>query len=144
MLTECKGIRCLDPEKGVNKLFENVSRKGRIQNFVQGRGKTTHFDIFFRQGYFEANRETKTVLRKYEGMLPRQFFENLRRAMAILGLFEQLLRKILLKIFTLILSASPNVMHFVHTFRFMLSTREDYCYRRSSKFRKNCIHQKHC
>ena len=28
--------RCLDPETGVNKSFENVLCQGRIQNFFQG------------------------------------------------------------------------------------------------------------
>ena len=48
--------------KGRNKLYENVLCKGRIQIFFQGVGRAPHFDIFFRQSYFEANRKTKIVL----------------------------------------------------------------------------------
>ena len=33
MFTKCKDVRRLDPEKGVNKFFENVVCKCRIQNF---------------------------------------------------------------------------------------------------------------
>ena len=46
MLTKCKDVRRLDPEKGVNKLFENVLCKGRIQNFFRGGGRGPYFDIF--------------------------------------------------------------------------------------------------
>ena len=36
MFTKYKEFRRLDPEKGVNKLFENVLCKWRIQNFFSG------------------------------------------------------------------------------------------------------------
>ena len=52
-------------------------------------------------------------------MLLRTFFENLHAVMAILALFEEFLRKLCLNILTLILSASPNMMHFVRTFLIM-------------------------
>ena len=47
MFGKCRDVRCLDPEKGVNKLFENVSCKRRIQNFFQGVERRAHLDIFF-------------------------------------------------------------------------------------------------
>ena len=47
-------------------------------------------------------------------MLPRNNFENLHAVMDILMLFEYFSCKFCL--LTLILSASPNVMHFVRTF----------------------------
>ena len=50
-------------------------------------------------------------------MLPWKFFENVHALMAILVLFEQILSKFCLKFLTLILSAWPNIMQFVHTFR---------------------------
>ena len=50
-------------------------------------------------------------------MLPRKNCENLHAVMAILVLFELFLGKFCLKFFTLILSISPNMMHFVRTFR---------------------------
>ena len=53
MLSKRNDVRRLDPKKGVNKLFENVLRKGRIQNFFQRVGRALLFDIFFRQSYFE-------------------------------------------------------------------------------------------
>ena len=43
-------------------------------------------------------------------MLPRNFFENLGSVIAILLLYVQFLRKILLNFFPLILSPSPNMM----------------------------------
>ena len=46
MLTKCEDVRRLDPEKGVNKLFENVLCKWRIQNFFQGCGRG-HILTFF-------------------------------------------------------------------------------------------------
>ena len=52
-------------------------------------------------------------------MLLRTFFENLHAAMAILALFEEFPRKFCLNILTIILSASPNTMHFVRTFLIM-------------------------
>ena len=52
-------------------------------------------------------------------MLPRKKLENLHAAMATLVLFEQFSRKFCLNFLTLILSASPNMMHFVRTFSIM-------------------------
>ena len=49
-------------------------------------------------------------------MLPRKNFENLHALMAILVLFEYFSGKFCLNFLTLILSASPNIMHFVCTF----------------------------
>ena len=49
------------------------------------------------------------------GMLLRKIFENVYALMAILVLFELFC----LNFLTLILSASPNVMHFVRTFSIM-------------------------
>ena len=61
MLTKDKDVRRLDPKKGVNKVFENVLCKGRIQNFFQRGWKETHILTFF-PAEFEANWETKTAL----------------------------------------------------------------------------------
>ena len=52
-------------------------------------------------------------------MLPRKNFENLHAVMAILELSEELPRKFCLNFLTLILSTSPNMMHFVRTFSIM-------------------------
>ena len=49
-------------------------------------------------------------------MLPRKIFKNAHALMAILVLFEYFSSKFCLNFFTLILSALPNVMHFVRTF----------------------------
>ena len=49
-------------------------------------------------------------------MLPRKTFENLPAAMAIVVLFVKFSRKFCLKFLTLILIASPNMMHFVRIF----------------------------
>ena len=49
-------------------------------------------------------------------MLPRKFFENLRAVMAILVFLEQFLGKFCLNFLALILSALPNMIHFLRTF----------------------------
>ena len=52
-------------------------------------------------------------------MLPRKVFENLHAVTAILVLFEKFSGKLCLNFLTLILGASPNMIHFVHTFLIM-------------------------
>ena len=52
-------------------------------------------------------------------MLPRKFFENLHAVMAILVLFEKFSSKFSLNFLTLILSGSPNIMHFFRSFSTM-------------------------
>ena len=49
-------------------------------------------------------------------MLPREMFEILHAAMAIIVLFEHFSGKLCLNFLTLILSTSPNMVHFVCTF----------------------------
>ena len=63
-------------------------------------------------------------------MLPRKNFENLHAVMAILVLCEKISRKFCENSLTLILSASPNMMHFVRTFSIMRAEGKAYCYRR--------------
>ena len=52
-------------------------------------------------------------------MIPRVFFKNLHIVEAILILFEQVLGKFLSIFLPLILSVTPNMMRFVHTFSIM-------------------------
>ena len=52
-------------------------------------------------------------------MLTREIFENLHAVMAILVLFGKFSSKLCLYFLTLILSTSPNMMHFVRTFSIM-------------------------
>ena len=52
-------------------------------------------------------------------MLPRKFSEILHADVAILVLFEQVLGKFCLNFLPLILSVTPNMMHFVRTFSIM-------------------------
>ena len=52
-------------------------------------------------------------------MLPRKNFENSQAVMAILLLFEYFSRKFCFNVLALIVSASPNMMHFVSTFSIM-------------------------
>ena len=52
-------------------------------------------------------------------MLFRKIFKNLHTMMAILVLFEQFSGKVCSYFWPLILSASPNVMHFVCTVSIM-------------------------
>ena len=49
-------------------------------------------------------------------MLYRKIFEILHAVMAILVLFEHFSGKLYLNFLTLILSTSPNMVHFVRTF----------------------------
>ena len=53
-------------------------------------------------------------------MLPRKIFENLHTAMVILALFVQFSGKGCSYFWPLPLSASPNMMHFVHYTQFPL------------------------
>ena len=54
------------------------------------------------------------------GHASQQNFENLHAVMAVLVLFEKFSHKFWLNFLTLIVSASPNMMHFVRTFSIML------------------------
>ena len=54
-------------------------------------------------------------------MFSQKIFENLHAVMAILVLFEKISGKLCLKFLTLILSALPNMMHFVRTFLITLA-----------------------
>ena len=52
-------------------------------------------------------------------MLPRKIFKNLHTLVAILVLLEQFSGAFCLNFLSLILSVSPNMMHFVRTFPIM-------------------------
>ena len=52
-------------------------------------------------------------------MLPRKFFENLHTVMAVLVLFVQFSDKVSSYFWPLTVSASPNMIHFVHTVSIM-------------------------
>ena len=52
-------------------------------------------------------------------MLPQKNFENLHAVMAILVLFDQFSGKFWLNFLALLLSGSPNMIHFVRTFSIM-------------------------
>ena len=52
-------------------------------------------------------------------MLPRKIFENLHSVMVILALFEQFLGKVCSYFWSLTLSASLSMMHFVSTVSIM-------------------------
>ena len=76
-----------------------------------------------------SNLSNKNNSRGYGGILPRKIFDNLFTAMAILVLFKQFLGKVCSYFWPLNLSASPNMMHFVHTVSIMLKvTLKAYCF----------------
>ena len=52
-------------------------------------------------------------------MLPRKILKNLHAVMAILVLLEHFSGKFSLNFLALLLSISPNMMHFVRTFSIM-------------------------
>ena len=52
-------------------------------------------------------------------MLPGKFLKNLHAVMAILVRFENFSNKFCLNFLTLVLCASPSMMHFVRTFSIM-------------------------
>ena len=58
-------------------------------------------------------------------MLSRKIFENLHAVIVISVLFEQFSRKFCLIFFDPILSASPNVKHFVRTFSMYVLKAQD-------------------
>ena len=77
-------------------------------------------------------------------MVPRKKFENLHTVAAILILFEQVLGKFCLNFLPLNLSVSQSMMHLVYIFfDYACLGCKAYCYRKSAKLWKNCIHQKH-
>ena len=89
--------RRLNSETGVNRPFENVSCRGRIQKFFEGRSiNFRHFfsSVFFPEELFLSILSAKNDFRGSGGMLPWKISENLHTAMAILVLFEQFLRKV--------------------------------------------------
>ena len=75
-------------------------------------------------------------------MHPRKNFENFHAVMVILVLFLQFLGKFCLKFLTLILSASPIMMHFVGTLSIMPALRHNR-YRKGLKLWKNSVHHEH-
>ena len=114
--------KCLDPETGVDKPFENVSCQGRNQNFFQG--GSTIFRHFFKRCFFSAelilsNLSNNNDSRRLRGHAPQKTFEYLHTVMAILVLFEQFSGKVCLYFWPLTLSASPNMLHFVRTVSIM-------------------------
>ena len=91
--------------------------RGLFRKFSGGDRRAPHFDIFPDR----VTSRNKNSSSGYGRMLPGFFF-NLDSVIVILELFVQFLRKTLFKILSLILSPSPNMMHFVFTFRFMLAS----------------------
>ena len=91
---------------------------GVARNFKGGGSIILQF--FFQAKFFsteliiEAIKNRKTLGRS-GGMLYREIFEILHAVMAILVLFEHFSGKLCLNSLTLILSATPNVVHFVRT-----------------------------
>ena len=89
---------------------------GAYSEFFSGRG--TKFRHFFKRSFFPAdsflsNISNKNDLGESGGELPRKIFENLDTVMAILALFEQFSGKACSYFWSLTLSASRNMMHFV-------------------------------
>ena len=107
MLTKCKDVRRLAPKKGVNKLFENVLCKCRIQNFFHEGGRRAHFDIFWAE-LLQGKSRNKNSFKGVGGTLPQKFFENLGSLNSHFSAFAQFSRKILFKFLLLILSPSPK------------------------------------
>ena len=74
---------------------------------------------FFPTELILSNLSNKNYSMWSAGMLPRKNFENLHTVMAILVLFELFSGKYCLYFWPLILSASPNILHFVRTVSIM-------------------------
>ena len=71
--------RRLDPETGVNKLFENVLMSGAYSKFFAGRSTSfCHFSsVFFLTGLILSNLSNKNVSGGFLGMLPQKISDNL-------------------------------------------------------------------
>ena len=83
-------------------------------------------------------------LKKLSGDPGTCFHKNLHAVMAILVLVEYFSGKFCFNFLTLILSASPNMKHFVRTFSIMRAEGVRLIVnRRGSKLWKNCKHQKY-
>ena len=80
-----------------------------------------------------------------EGMLSRAIFENLYAVMAIIVLFERFSDIFCLQFWSLILSASPNMMYFVCIVSIMRAYRRlRYIVIKRFKIMEKSIHPKHC
>ena len=86
------------------------------------------------------------MLTKYKDVrrLGKKGVKNLLTVTASLVRFELFSGKVCLNCWLLILSVSPNMMHFVRSFSIMRAWRKAYCYGRGSKLWKNFIDPKHC
>ena len=90
---------------------------GGVFRFFLGGCKFRHF---FKRSFFPtelllSNLSNKNDSRGDRGHASPENFENLHTVMAILMLFEQFSGKFCSYFWPLILSASPNMMHFVRT-----------------------------
>ena len=93
-------------------------RKGKGGSFFKGFFKYQRNGVarLFKTGGIIKLIEKQERLWGVRGHAPRKNFENLHAVMAILVPFDKILGKFCLHFFTLILSASSNMMHFVRTF----------------------------
>ena len=98
----------------VRGVFRIVFIREGAPNFV-----TFSSVVFSGRVNFKAIQVTKTTPGDSGGMLPRKFFENCHTVMVIIMLFEQFSGKFYLCFWSLILSASTNMMHFVGTVSIM-------------------------
>ena len=69
--------------------------------------------MFFGRTNLKLIKKPEKGLGGSEGMLPQKNFEKLYAVMVILVLFEKFSGKFCLNFLTLMLSASPNMMHFM-------------------------------
>ena len=142
-------LRCAsarsNPEKGVNKPFENALFQRRIQNFfTEGGSKFLHFFKRFFFGSVNSKRieEQKYGSRKVQDMLSRRMFENLDTVLTILVLFEQFLRQRLFNFLVLPPSPPPHMIHFRTLSIHASFGRKDHCCQTGSRLWKSCMHQK--
>ena len=79
MFTKCKDVRRLDPEKGVNKLFENLVCKCHIQTFFQG-VEGEHILTFFPAELLQGKSRTKNISKGVGGNATPKIFLKIEAA----------------------------------------------------------------
>ena len=134
--------------KPMNRFSSPTTRGGSgvARNFK--RGRVGIISTFFVKRIFFGRTNLKLIKKQEKlsggsgGMLPRNIFENLHAATAILVPFK-IFRQIVFKFFDLNSECFAKYDTFCsHIFNYACLRRKTYSYQRGSKLEKNCIHQK--
>ena len=94
MLTKCNDVKP-EKERKYAPFRKCIHVKGVYSELFLHQILTFFTSGFVGKVKFEAYGETKMILGRFAGMLPRKIFENSHTVMGILALFEQFVTQIL-------------------------------------------------